>query len=189
MGSRRGWVAAGPLGIATVAALASSGTAAAHVVVGPPEVEAGRQALLTFAFSHGCDGEATTEIRIQIPGSIPAVAPTINANWDVDKVVAALDEPIEGAHGEQLTERVSEVVYTARTPVPDGYRDTFVLSLTVPDTPGETIFFPTIQTCGQGETAWIEIPAEGEDPAALAAPAPAVRVVAPAESSESDNGH
>lgn len=189
MGSRGGWMVAGALGIGALAALGSSGTASAHVVVGPPEVEAGRSALLTFAFSHGCDGEATTEIRIQIPESIPAVAPTINANWDVDKVTAALDEPFEGAHGQQLTERVSEVVYTARTPVPDGYRDTFVLSLTIPDTPGETIYFPTIQTCEQGETAWIEIPAEGDDPEALAAPAPAVTVVAPAEGSESGNGH
>ena len=40
----------------------------------------------------------------------------------------ALAEPIQGEGGE-ITERVSEVVYTAKTPLPDGYRDAFALSL------------------------------------------------------------
>ena len=88
-----------------------------------------------------------------------------------------LETPIEGAHGEQITERVAEVVYTARTPVADGYRDVFVLSLTAPDTPGEMLYFPTIQTCEEGETAWIEIPAAGEDHDDLEAPAPGVAIV------------
>ena len=114
-----------------------------------------------------------------MPESIPTVAPTMNAGWDVAKVMETLDAPIEGAHGEQITERVAEVVYTAKTPVPDGYRDTFVLSVTVPDTPGETIYFPTIQTCEAGETAWIEIPAEGQDHDDLEAPAPSVEMIEP----------
>ena len=52
----------------------------------------------------------------------------VNPNWDVEKVMETLDEPIHGEHGE-ITERVGEVVYTAKTPLPDGYRDAFTLSL------------------------------------------------------------
>ena len=90
----------------------------------------------------------------------------------------ALDAPIEGGHGEQITERVAEVVYTAKTPVLDGYRDVFVLSVPIPaDAAGTTMSFPTIQTCEAGETAWIEIPAEGQDPEELESPAPSVAVV------------
>jgi uncharacterized protein YcnI len=167
-------------GVALAVALAAP--AAAHVSIEEDEVAAGSSAIVTFAFSHGCEGSPTTQLRIQMPETIPTVAPTINANWDVEKVTETLDTPIEGAHGEQITERVSEVVYTARTPVEDGFRDTFELSLTVPeDAAGETIYFPTIQTCESGETAWIEIPAEGQDAEELESPAPGVEVVAATE--------
>ena len=44
--------------------------------------------------------------------------------------------------------------------------------------PAQTLYFPTIQTCESGETAWIEIPAEGQDPEELESPAPGVEVVA-----------
>ena len=167
--------------------LAGAGIASAHVTVDPGDGGAGDSTLVTFAFSHGCNGSPTTEVRIQIPESVPTVAPTMNAGWDVAKVMETLDPPIEGAHGEQLTERVAEVVYTAKTPVPDGYRDTFVLSLTLPDTPGEALWFPTIQTCEGGETAWIEIPADGQDHDDLDAPAPGFVIGEPAGGGEDDH--
>jgi len=164
--------------IAALAAIGMSGVASAHVVASPGEIEAGQSSLVTLAFSHGCDGSATTRIRIQMPESVPAVAPTINPGWVAEKVMADLDEPIAGAHGEQLTQRVAEVVYTANTPIPDGFRDTFVLSFTAPDTPGETLYFPTIQTCEEGETAWIDIPADDQTSEDLESPAPSVEIVA-----------
>jgi periplasmic copper chaperone A len=167
------------LGAGAGLAVAAGGSAAAHVSIEEGQVVAGESAIVTFAFSHGCEGSPTTEVRIQMPESIPTVAPTINANWDVEKVVETLDTPIEGSHGEQITERDAEVVYTARTPVEDGFRDTFELSVSIPeDAAGQTIYFPTIQTCEAGETAWIEIPAEGEDHDELESPAPSVEVVA-----------
>ena len=170
------------LGAGLGLAVAVSATAAAHVSIQEDEVVAGESAIVTFAFSHGCEGSPTTEVRIQMPESIPTVSPTINANWDVEKVTEALDTPIEGSHGEQITERVSEVVYTARTPVEDGFRDTFELSVNVPeDVAGQTIYFPTIQTCETGESAWIELPAQDQSADDLESPAPSVVVVAPSE--------
>jgi hypothetical protein len=76
---------------------------------------------------------------------------------------------------------VSEVVYTAKTPLPDGLRDAFVLSLQVPeDAAGTVLYFPTIQECEDGETAWIELPEAGQDGEELEAPAPGIAVVAAA---------
>ena len=168
------------LGAGLGLAVAVSATAAAHVSIEESEVTAGSSAIITLAFSHGCEGSPTTEVRIQMPETIPTVSPTINANWDVEKVTEALDTPVEGAHGEQITERVSEVVYTARTPVEDGFRDTFELSVNIPeDAAGQTLYFPTIQTCETGESAWIEIPAEGEDHDELESPAPASKLSPP----------
>ena len=62
-------------------------------------------------------------------------------------------------------------MYTAITPLPDGYRDVFELAVNIPaDAAGTRLYFPTIQTCEVGETAWIELPAEGQDPEELEHP-------------------
>ena len=42
----------------------------------------------------------------------------------------------------------------------------------LPDDVGSTLSFPTIQTCEEGETAWIEVPAAGHDADDLDRPAP-----------------
>ncbi|MDQ3542860.1 MAG: YcnI family protein, partial [Actinomycetota bacterium] len=165
--------------------LASAGSAFAHVSIAEDEVAAGSTALITFQWSHGCDGSPTTEVRIQMPAEIAQVTPTVNANWDVARTMETLDTPIEGSHGEQITERVAEVVYTAKAPLEDGYRDAFVLSVPIPKD-AATLYFPTIQTCEAGETAWIEIPADGQDGEELEAPAPSIAVVEPAAE---DDGH
>jgi uncharacterized protein YcnI len=154
-----------------------AGAASAHVTASPGEAPADGYTVQTFALGHGCEDSPTTQIKIQMPESIPQVAPSVNVNWDVEKVMETLDEPLDTGEGEALTERVSEVVYTAKTPLPDGLRDSFELSMKMPDTPDETLYFPVVQVCETGETAWIEIPEEGatEEPEH---PAPAVTITA-----------
>ena len=172
---------------AVALALGAPVLAHAHVGVDATSTAAGSSTLLTFAFSHGCDGSPTTAVAIRIPDGINAVAPTINPGWDVQKVTSDLEPPVTDGHGNQVTQRVSEVRYTARTPIPDGLRDALVLSLKLPeDAAGTTLAFPTVQSCEQGEHAWIEIAADGQDPHDLDAPAPllAVTVATPA-----GNGH
>lgn len=151
----------------------------AHVGVSGSSTAAGSPTLLTFAFSHGCGDSPTTRLAIQIPEGIDAVAPTVNPGWTVEKVMATLDAPVTDAHGNQLIERVAQIVYTAKEPVPNGVRDAFVLSLTLPAAAaGQTLAFPTVQTCQAGENAWIELPAQGQDAHDLDYPAPAVVVTA-----------
>lgn len=163
---------------AMAAAVAWPVAASAHVSIQESEQPAGSYGLLTFGVPHGCDGSPTTKVRIQIPEATPQVTPTENANWTVEKVMTALADPVEAGHGTTLTERVSEVVYTAKTPLPDGYRDAFVLSLKLPDTPGETLRFPVLQTCEQGETLWGDVPGAGQTEDDLELPAPSVALVA-----------
>ena len=74
---------------------------------------------------HGCDGSATTKVAIQIPEDILAVTPTRNPYYDVAKKIEKLAEPVTDAHGNEVTERVASVEYTAKTPLPDGERDAF----------------------------------------------------------------
>jgi uncharacterized protein YcnI len=169
------------------AAVVGSGVASAHVTVQEDSVAAGEFAVVTIAVPHGCEESPTTQVRIQMPETIPGVTPTINAGWDVEKVMETLAEPIQGEHGE-ITERVSEVVYTAKTPLPDGYRDTFALSIKVPDDASGLMFFPTVQICEVGESGWIEIPADGQDPFELEKPSPFVNVVASTDSADAATG-
>jgi len=149
-----------------------AGAASAHVTVTPDTTEAGAYALLTFGVPHGCGDSPTTTVSIQVPEQVVTVTPTVNPGWDVEKVMEDLAEPVDDGHGGQYTERVAEVVYTARTPLPDGYRDALVLSLKLPDAAGETLVFPTVQECAEGESAWVQVPADGEDGHDLELPAP-----------------
>jgi uncharacterized protein YcnI len=165
-----------PLGAATLLALGLASPASAHVTITPSETAAGSFTLLTVSVGHGCEGSPTTKITIQVPEGINSVTPTRNPLWSVDKTIVPLDEPVTDAHGNEVTERVGEVVYTAETPLPDGYRDSFELSLQLPETPGETLVFPTVQTCAQGETGWVEVPADGQDAEELERPAPTVTI-------------
>jgi uncharacterized protein YcnI len=162
----------GALPLAAGLLVAGAGSAAAHVTVTPSLTAAGSSSVLTFSVGHGCDGSPTTRIAIQLPEQVLSVTPTRNPDWQVEKRMTTLDEPVEDAHGNDVTERVDRVVYTARAPLPDGYRDTFELQLQLPDAAGETLTFPTIQTCEKGETAWIETPSAGQDPESLESPAP-----------------
>ncbi len=150
--------------------------ASAHATVTPSTTAAGAYSVLTFAVGHGCDGSGTTELTISMPEEILQVTPTRNALWDVEKVIRPLDEPVADAHGNEITERVAEVVYTTDEPLPEGYRDAFELSLQLPETPGETLTFPVVQTCEKGQNDWIQTPAAGQDPEDLDYPAPSFTV-------------
>ena len=135
-----------------------AGPAVAHVTITASETDAGAYTTLTVSVPHGCEGSPTTEVAIKLPDGITEVTPTRNAFYD-----------LEVGDG--------QVVYTARTPLPDGQRDTFELSLQIPeDAAGETLAFPTVQTCEEGSTAWTEVPADGQSEDDLEHPAPAFEV-------------
>ena len=154
-------IAATALAGGVLLALGAPLAATAHVGVTPSSTAAGSSTVLTFAFSHGCAESPTTQLTFDIPESIASVSPTLNPNYTIEKVV-------EG-------DRTAQVVYTAITPVEDGYRDTIELSLRLPeDAEGETLAFPVLQTCAEGETDWSEVAEEGE--AEPESPAPTIVV-------------
>jgi uncharacterized protein YcnI len=162
---------AGLAGGAVLALAAVPLAASAHVTVTPSGTAAGSYTVLTFAFSHGCEGSPTTAIAIDIPESIASVSPTLNPNYTIEKV----------ADGD----RTSQVVYTAITPVQDGYRDTIELSLQLPeDAAGETLAFPVLQTCEVGETNWNQVAEEGEEEPESPAP-----VIVVTEATGDGHGH
>ena len=158
---------------ATAALMAAGiGAASAHVHVHPDSTEAGESALLTFEMSHGCSGSPTTAITVTLPEQITDATPTAHPGWTTSKVVEEFPEPRVLANGTSIGSRTSQVVFTALEPLPDGVRDTFQLTVRLPDAPGETLAFPVLQSCTEGETDWAQLPAEGQSEDDLDSPAP-----------------
>lgn len=156
--------------------IASAGPAAAHVTIAQTEQTAGDFTVLSFGVGHGCEGSPTVELAIQVPQEVANVTPAIVPGWDIEIETEDLDEPIEGSHGEVIESREAVVVYSGS--LEDGFRTTFDIGLQVPEDFEGTMFWPTVQTCEEGDHPWIEIPEEGEDPFELDEPAPFINVSA-----------
>ncbi|PPG23032.1 DUF1775 domain-containing protein [Rathayibacter toxicus] len=158
-------------------ALSAPTAASAHVTATASSTAAGSYTVVTFAFAHGCEGSPTTGLKITIPEGINSVSPTVNPNWDVTKNQVDITSPVGDSHGNTVTKRVSTVVYSAKTPLADGYRDTVSLQLQLPkDAADKTLEFPVLQTCEVGSTSWDQPTVAGQDEPKL--PAPAIAVTA-----------
>ena len=171
-----------------ILALAAPLSASAHININPSSAAAGSYTVLSFALPHGCAGSPTTSISIAIPESIASVTPTVNPLWTVAKTETPLATPITDDDGNSITTRIGGVVYTAITPMADGLRTTFDLSLMLPaDAAGTTLEFPVVQTCVTGSTNWDAHTVEGE--AEPEHPAPSIAVTAAVASDEHGAAH
>ena len=179
--SRRTLTRLAALTAATGIAALVAAPAQAHVSGTPSVANAGSSTVLTMSVGHGCEDSPTTSIEIQVPESVLSVTPTRNPFYSLETNIVQLDEPVTDAHGNEVTERTGSITYTAKEPLPSGERDTFELSFQIPDTPGEQLAFPIVQTCEQGETGWVEVPQEGQDPEELDNPAPSFEILPAAD--------
>lgn len=199
----------GVLGLVAGAVTLLASPASAHVTITEEEVPADSYATLEVNLPHGCadeeDEEApaspTKSITVHLPEEVSNVKPGVNPGWEIEIVEEELDEPLEGPYGEPITERITEVTWTAEDgqELPDEYRTSFQLGIrTTFAEPGDYLFFKTIQTCLEGETGWVEEyiegVTEGEEPEE---PSPVVLITeaeeggeeaADAEEDDSDDG-
>jgi uncharacterized protein YcnI len=155
-------------GLALVLAIVAltAAPALAHVEVGDSSVAPDGTASITFSFHHGCAGQPTTSLRIQIPEGVTDVAP----------------QPVEGW---QSAVTSTEVSWTGGS-IPDGEEGTFVATMRVSGEAGTTIWFPTVQGCPTAEETWIETSAPGEpEPENVAPSIVLASTVGPATASSS----
>jgi uncharacterized protein YcnI len=165
---RRGAVAA------ALAALAlAPASAGAHVGIEPATAPAGAEVTFTVTVPHGCAGSPTTAIALKLPASIRAAWPAPAPGWSLESTPAG-DLADQGG---ETAQRI-DIVRWADGDLPDGELGELRLRLALPDEPGAVLAIPAIQTCADGETRWIQIPAAGESPEDLAAPAPTITLTA-----------
>lgn len=143
----------------------------AHVTLEQQRATAGGYYKAVLRVPHGCKNSPTTAVRVRIPDGVTGVKPQPKPGWKVEIVREALDPPVVDRHGHTVTERVASIHWTGGRLLDEHY-DEFVMRVRLPDTPGQTIYFPTVQDCEVGVHRWIEIPAEGRSRSDYDEPAP-----------------
>lgn len=151
-------------------------SAQAHVSLVTKETAANSSYKAVLQVPHGCDGAATTAIRVQIPEGVIGVRPMPKAGWTLTTTRGAYAKSYEN-HGSTVSEGVKEIVWSGGN-LSDEHFDEFTFATTIATDGGEAkaVYFPTVQQCAKGEAAWTEIPAAGQSARDLKKPAPSVRI-------------
>lgn len=148
--------------------------AMAHVTANPNTGVAGNYFQTSLRITHGCNDSDTTSVTVKIPDGIISVRPQAKPGWQVTITKRPLAEGVNIGHGKIAKEAVAEITWRGKLPH-DQYDD-FGLIMKLPEKEGETLWFPTIQTCAKGENRWVDIPAEGQKWHDAASPAPFVKL-------------
>jgi uncharacterized protein YcnI len=143
--------------------------ATAHIVLSQPSAAPGARYVASFRIGHGCDGSATTAIRIEVPVNVSEARPQPKPGWTLTIEHVPLAKPIT-VKGKEIKERVSAVIWRGR--LGDDQFDEFGLLVHLPDAVG-TLFFPVVQSCEKGEIRWRDIPVDGQD---IEHPAPSLQI-------------
>jgi uncharacterized protein YcnI len=159
--------------LAAAALGAATASAQAHATLETRQAPADSYYKAVLKVPHGCEGSPTLVVKVSLPTGTSSVKPMPKPGWDLKIVRTRLAQPIRQSHGREITERVSEVHWSGGRLLDEHY-DEFVIQVKLPDTPGETLYFPTVQECEKGVHRWIEIPAPGKARGDTKEPAPHV---------------
>lgn len=164
------------LGAAGVVAFVCA--ACAHVTLETPEAPVGALYKAVLRVPHGCDGTATTALRVRIPDGMIAVKPMPKPGWKIDMVTGKYPRTYTYFHGAKLSEGVTEISYSGGR-LPDTHYDEFVFTgfLAGDLQSGTMLYFPVVQECEKGVHRWIEIPASGKSSGDYPQPAPAIKLL------------
>lgn len=167
--------------LTALATLAIAAPAAfAHASFETQQAPQGSTYLGKVNIGHGCAGESTLKVRVQIPEGVIAVKPVPKAGWDLEIVTGAYDKNYD-YYGTPMTEGVKELIWSGE--LSDAHFDQFIFRGKLTDTfaAGTTVYFPVVQECANGAERWIEIPAEGQDAHDLESPAPGLKITEPGD--------
>ena len=164
------------LALSTLVLAMSATSALSHATFEIKEVQKNSNTKMVLRVPHGCEGEATLKVRVEIPEGVIGVKPMPKADWTLETVIADYEGEYE-YYGRTLTSGVKEVIWTGE--LLDGHYDEFVFRARFTDkfADEEVVYIPSIQECATGNQSWIEIPGEGQTRSDLKKPAPSVTVL------------
>ena len=138
--------------------------ASAHVTLEKSQTPIGAPYKAVLRVPHGCEGSATTALRIRVPDGMIAVKPMPKPGWKVETVIGKYQKSYDYFHGAKLSEGVVEISFTGGN-LPDAYYDEFVFTGFI------------VGECEKGINRWIEIPADGKSSRDYPEPAPALKLL------------
>jgi periplasmic copper chaperone A len=150
--------------------------ASAHVSLVNKETAPNSSYRAVLQVPHGCEGAATTAVRVQIPDGVIGAKPMPKAGWTLTTTSGPYAKPYEN-HGRTVTEGVKEIVWSGGSLADDHFDEfTFTATIATDGGPAKVVYFPTVQQCTKGEAAWTEIPQAGQSSRDLKKPAPSLRI-------------
>lgn len=151
-------------------------SAQAHATLEQGEAAAGSYYKAVMRIPHGCEGQATHTVSIEVPEGLIGVKPMPKPGWDLQTRTGPYLNTYTN-HGREVSEGVVEVTWSGGA-LPDDWYDEFIFRGKLADVlePGATLYFRTTQTCEDGSVAWTEIPAEGQTRGDLRHPAPGLSI-------------
>jgi uncharacterized protein YcnI len=163
--------------LATAALAFSASAAFAHVTLETKQAEVGASYKAVLKVPHGCDGKATTALRVRIPEGVIAVKPMPKPSWKLATVTGKYEKAYT-YYGTNVDEGVTEIDWTGGE-LPDAFYDEFVFTAWLTDAlpAGQKLYFPVVQECGDAADRWIEIPAASQDAHDLKLPAPGLTLI------------
>ena len=151
-----------------------------HISLDATTAPAGSAYKAVFQVGHGCQGSATTGIRVEIPAGFQGAKPYPKAGWTLSATTGNLAAP-DDRHGKPVSEDVTVVAWTAaskQAALQDVFFDEFTLRGKLPETAGP-LWFKVLQTCESGSNDWSEVPASGSSAKGLKSPAVLLEVTGP----------
>lgn len=155
-----------------------SAPSTAHVVLEYQVANAGSYYKATFKVGHGCNGSAIKQMVVTIPSGVQGAKPMPKAGWTLDITREKLAVPVTD-HGRTVTEDVSRITWTAKTPadyLQNAWFDEFVLQAKLPAKAG-TMYWPVSQICEEGRVDWTQILTAGQKLSDLKSPAAVLEIM------------
>ncbi len=158
-----------PALLALVAALVLAPLAAAHAEMSPEDAKAGTSQRFVLSVENESADSPFVKVVVQFPLTVVTATFVQVPGWTRTVKTTPLDTPVTGPDGETITDRIDTVTWEGGSVGP-GEEGEFPFSFVVPEQPGATLFFPTLQTYADGTVVrWIGAPGSEE-------PAPGVLV-------------
>jgi periplasmic copper chaperone A len=134
-------------------------TSQAHVSFEQRSAPAGSTYKATLRIGHGCDGSATTLVRVFVPESMRGAKPMPKPGWTLTAPRVPLAQPYE-LHGKRIADDVREITWRGG-PLQGDWVDEFSFVATLPSTPGP-LAVRVLQECESGRIEWFDTAPPGE---------------------------
>lgn len=147
----------------------------AHVSLEKPEATRGKSYKAVLKIPHGCEGSPTHTVRVEIPEGFIVAKPMPKAGWTIKTTRGPYAQSYGYYHG-PLSEGVKQIEWSGGE-LPDDFYDEFVAAgFIAEELEDKALYFKVVQVCAKGELSWSELPAAGQSPHDLKAPAAVLKI-------------